>query len=37
MIHAFNQWLYDEWGFNHENRIYTTPPVMNLSIPEMAG
>ena len=32
MIHAFNQWLFDEWGFNHQNRIYTTP-VMNLSDP----
>ncbi len=29
-IHAFNQWMYDEWGFNVDNRIFTTP-VMNLS------
>ncbi len=35
MIHAFNQWLFDEWGFNHQNRIYTTP-VMNLSDPRSA-
>jgi predicted TIM-barrel fold metal-dependent hydrolase len=35
LVHAFNQWLYDEWGFDHKGRIFTTP-VMNLSIPELA-
>ena len=35
LVHAFNQWLFDEWGFNHQNRIYTTP-VMNLASAEGA-
>ena len=30
MVHAYNQWLYDEWKFNHEDRIFTTP-IINLS------
>jgi predicted TIM-barrel fold metal-dependent hydrolase len=30
LIHAFNEWMYDEWGFNYQDRIFTTP-VMNLS------
>ena len=28
LIHAYNQWLFDDWGFNHRDRIFTTP-VMN--------
>jgi predicted TIM-barrel fold metal-dependent hydrolase len=35
LIHGFNQWLFDEWGFDHHGRIFTTP-VMNLSIVENA-
>ena len=35
LIHAFNQWLFDEWGFNYQNRIFSTP-VMNLSTVEGA-
>ena len=35
LIHAYNQWLFDDWGFNHHDRIFTTP-VMNLSIVEGA-
>ncbi|HXZ62787.1 MAG TPA: amidohydrolase family protein, partial [Acidimicrobiales bacterium] len=30
LIHAFNQWMFDEWGFDHGGRIFTTP-VMNLA------
>lgn len=30
LIHSFNQWLYDEWGFDHEGRVFSTP-VINLS------
>ncbi len=30
MIHAFNEWMLDEWGFDHEGRIFTTP-VVNLA------
>jgi predicted TIM-barrel fold metal-dependent hydrolase len=26
-IHAFNEWLYEQWGFDHEGRIFTTPVV----------
>ena len=35
LIHAFNQWMYDEWGFDHVGRIFTTP-VMNLATAEGA-
>lgn len=35
LIHAFNQWMYDDWGFEHQNRIYTTP-VINLATAEGA-
>jgi predicted TIM-barrel fold metal-dependent hydrolase len=35
LLHAFNQWLYDEWGFDHEGRIFTTP-VVNLAVTEGA-
>ncbi len=34
-IHSLNEWLYEEWGFNHENRIFTTP-VITLPIVEKA-
>jgi predicted TIM-barrel fold metal-dependent hydrolase len=30
MVHAFNRWLLDEWKFNYDDRIYTTP-IINLS------
>jgi predicted TIM-barrel fold metal-dependent hydrolase len=26
-IRAFNEWLHDQWGYDHEGRIYTTPIV----------
>ncbi len=26
-IHAFNEWLYDEWSFDHQGRLFTTPIV----------
>ena len=35
IIHALNEWLADVWGFNYENRIYTTP-VITLPIVEKA-
>jgi predicted TIM-barrel fold metal-dependent hydrolase len=35
LVHAFNQWVHDEWGFDHKGRILTTP-VMNLSTAEGA-
>ncbi len=33
VIHAFNQWLFDEWAFNFKNRIFATP-IVNPCIPE---
>ena len=35
IIHALNEWLADVWGFNYENRIFTTP-VITLPIVEKA-
>jgi predicted TIM-barrel fold metal-dependent hydrolase len=32
-IHALNQWMYEDWTFNYENRIFPTP-VINLGIVE---
>jgi predicted TIM-barrel fold metal-dependent hydrolase len=26
-IHAFNQWLHEQWGFDHQGRIFATPVV----------
>jgi predicted TIM-barrel fold metal-dependent hydrolase len=26
-IHAFNQWLHEDWGYDYEGRIFTTPIV----------
>ena len=35
VIHALNEWIHETWGFNHENRIFTTP-VITLPIVEKA-
>jgi predicted TIM-barrel fold metal-dependent hydrolase len=35
VIHSLNQWLYDEWTFNYEDRIFATP-VITLPIVEKA-
>jgi predicted TIM-barrel fold metal-dependent hydrolase len=35
IIHALNEWLDEVWGFNYENRIFTTP-VITLPIVEKA-
>lgn len=34
-IHSLNQWMYDEWQFNYEDRIFSTP-VITLPIVERA-
>ena len=38
-VHALNQWLLDEWSFNHEDRIFTTPvialPIVEKAIEEL--
>lgn len=26
-IRAFNEWLHDDWGYDHQGRIFTTPVV----------
>jgi predicted TIM-barrel fold metal-dependent hydrolase len=35
VIHSLNEWIYDEWQFNYEDRIYSTP-VITLPIVEKA-
>ncbi|HVX70891.1 MAG TPA: amidohydrolase family protein [Mycobacteriales bacterium] len=35
VIHALNEWLYEIWQFNYEDRIFTTP-VITLPIVEKA-
>ena len=35
IVHALNEWLDDVWGFNHQDRIFTTP-VITLPIVEKA-
>jgi predicted TIM-barrel fold metal-dependent hydrolase len=33
VIHAFNEWLHDEWKFDYKGRIFATP-IVNPCIPE---
>jgi predicted TIM-barrel fold metal-dependent hydrolase len=35
VVHSLNQWLYEEWTFNYEDRIFATP-VITLPIVEKA-
>lgn len=35
MIHAFNRWMLDEWGYEYQGRIYSTP-IINLATTEGA-
>ena len=39
VVHSLNQWLFEEWGFNHKDRIYTTPvvslPVLDKALAEL--
>lgn len=35
VVHAFNQWLYETWQFNYENRIFSTP-MISLTIVDRA-
>lgn len=35
VIHALNEWLYETWRFNYQDRIFTTP-VITLPIVEKA-
>lgn len=38
-VHSLNQWIHDEWSFNHEDRIFTTPvialPIVEKAIEEL--
>jgi predicted TIM-barrel fold metal-dependent hydrolase len=35
VIHSLNEWMYEEWSFDYEDRIYATP-VISLPIVERA-
>ena len=35
VIHSLNEWLYEQWTFNYEDRIFTTP-VITLPIVDKA-
>jgi predicted TIM-barrel fold metal-dependent hydrolase len=35
VIHAFNQWMHEQWSFDYESRIFATP-VITLPIVERA-
>jgi predicted TIM-barrel fold metal-dependent hydrolase len=39
VIHALNEWLYETWHFNYEDRIFTTPvitlPIVDKAIQEL--
>jgi predicted TIM-barrel fold metal-dependent hydrolase len=38
-IHALNEWMYEEWTFNYEDRIFATPvialPIVERAIEEL--
>ena len=40
VVHAFNQWLHDQWSFDYEGRIFATPvitlPIVERAIEELA-
>ena len=39
VIHSLNEWLHEEWTFNYEDRIFTTPvitlPIVDKAIEEL--
>lgn len=39
VVHAFNEWLLDQWSFNYEDRIYPVPvitlPIVDKAIEEL--
>ncbi len=39
VIHALNQWMYEEWTFNYQDRIFATPvitlPIVDEAIREL--
>jgi predicted TIM-barrel fold metal-dependent hydrolase len=40
VVHALNEWIYEEWSFNYEDRIFTSPvitlPIVDKAIEELA-
>jgi predicted TIM-barrel fold metal-dependent hydrolase len=40
VVHALNQWMYEQWSFNYENRIFATPvitlPILDRALEELA-
>lgn len=40
VIHAFNQWMHEQWSFDYEGRIFATPvitlPIVERAIEELA-
>jgi predicted TIM-barrel fold metal-dependent hydrolase len=38
-IHSLNEWMYEEWTFNYENRIFATPvitlPIVDRALEEL--
>jgi len=40
VIHAFNQWMHDQWSFDFEGRIFATPiitlPIVDRALEELA-
>ena len=39
VVHALNEWLHEEWGFNYQDRIFTVPvislPIVDKAIAEL--
>jgi len=39
VVHALNEWMYEEWSFNYENRIFSTPvvtlPIVDKALEEL--
>jgi len=40
VVHAFNQWLHEQWSFNYQDRIFPTPvitlPIVDRALEELA-
>lgn len=39
VVHAFNQWMFETWSFNYQDRIFSTPvitlPIVDRAIEEL--
>jgi len=39
VVHSLNQWMYEEWSFNYEDRIFATPiitlPIIDKALEEL--